>query len=211
MIQQAFNGMITLLLAKFLLNDVPHAVSVTGNDVRTSMYRWEMHWQELVDKIKAKTGCNIEEMFLRGSLPAAKYKLLGAKPAEVKQLLSWYYALATLGPSSPLYDNAVDRAFSSARHIWGVAKPRAVSFFKEEIEEEPHREPALTIRQIDTLLNKAVVSRERTDKVEFIDAYVHETHEAGMAITLGWPAGFMNEASEAVLLILGELLEGEPE
>jgi len=34
MIQPLFDGMITVLLAKFMLNDVPHAAGITGNPNR---------------------------------------------------------------------------------------------------------------------------------------------------------------------------------
>lgn len=87
MIQTVFNSMITIMLAKFMLNDVPHAFRFVEADSPSWMPR---AWEELVLNMKAH-GVDLDA---RMSEATTEDQLGTNDVSKYKMLLSGYYLIA---------------------------------------------------------------------------------------------------------------------
>lgn len=214
MLVQFGNAMIAMMLAKFMLNDAPHIAGLLPglNDV------WSRYWRELADFTRQKLGYDIirdfswEEEYVRTGIQPRE-SLEDYEPYEswatitelnaVKRLLSQYYVIARYGLQHELYDKAVMSAYTFTSTRW---KRQLKSKVLADLAESDVRELVEDIMAtLNTLLKEAERTSARSDKLIFVDAFMHEIHEYGIMITLGWPYLVSSPAAGGVVSALGAL------
>jgi len=215
MIHGFFDGMLTLMLAKFMLNDVPHAAGFYREPIR-----WRRYWEELVLFVKKKDGedinelFNLEEEYIRtGVQPQksveyySKYESWATLEElnKVKKIISEYYFIAEYGPSAINYEEVVNNLFGMLSKTWTEVSLKRKGEYGR-VKSISMGDPLVTITDsLNNSLKTALHSGLRMDRVFFIDAFMYNTHEHGMMITLDWPIFDYSPAPNALYMALEAL------
>ncbi len=164
MIQEVSNALVTMMLAKFLLNDVPHALGLTGSALRDA-------WSEVKELLREpEASMQMEEAL---ELGVREKSITPENLRKYKDLLSGYFLIAKERGS----DEVVENTYRLAVEVW----KRYLKFLAlkpQELDEAG--------MEVSRALEMSYLSRTRLDKVVFIDAIFYYAHEGYHVIELAY-------------------------
>ena len=183
MVQEALNGIITLMLAKFMLNDVPHALGISGTS--------EPGWNGLLAYAELKN-IPLEAAYLAEHTTLPKQTL-----DNVKLAFGGYYLIAigkaddrTVSRVYHLLKTELDsmiNEFIQQRDVDNLDIDTLVSILQDEAHTSKESQETLRIMTFALDVRRVWFGKaypDRQDKVFAIDALFHMMHERGRYIMM---------------------------
>ena len=183
MTQQALNGMLTIMLAKFLLNDVPHAMGMYGTRLS-----WIVDaWRTLCDDA-LPYGLNINERMSKAIIDD------NIDPASIKtykMLLGGFYSMFKGTASDEMVNdmyctlkNGIKWGKNYISRTEGMSFDNALKFYRREYGVPEEREPLLLSEDMGYLgvlegiayVDRLYINGTRLDKVVAIDSTMYVVH-----------------------------------
>jgi len=206
MIPQVLNGMIAIMLVKFMLNDVPHALGMSISPKQGNSS--EPGWEELLEYAESR-GVPLKAMYWEDSAVLSEDTLY-----NVRLAFGGYYLIAT----NRAPDRTVDRVYNYLKTeldkmIGEFSLGEDLDTYIEQLQYEARTilESREMLRVVTTALNLrrvwfSKVLPARLDKVLAIDATFHMMHERGKYIMMFFALheGPLDYALEATLEALAK-------
>ena len=182
-VQAAFNGMIAMMLAKFMSNDMPHTLGITSNE-----YPWvSLAWQELCAYSNAHS-VNLQAAYNR--FIAVQHKLgveypyldtedvlqylppRSKRATDTRVLLSGYWLIAN-GEAS---DKVVDDVHFLLKYYEHGSRLAYEKIMSETYEDYAGEVADMAILDFLPVRNAIREATARTEKVLATDSFMHYTH-----------------------------------
>ena len=165
MIQQVGNALLTMMFAKFMLNDVPHAIGLE-NESWVDRGLSELHLS-LRGAVPPSDMPYIDEYFNSG-------KLKPIVESTLKKYIVGYYLIATSRHDS----TTVDKTYRAIKSIWRVFKVWiSTGKLEREVEKEDAEFMRGDIEEAISDIDKGILLTDAGgSKAEFIDMFASTEH-----------------------------------
>ena len=193
MIQQALNGMVTLMLAKFMLNDVPHAAGLFtnlqlqyGSKVKPWMLEWISPGQYACDPANMPSFSLLMNHYLNRQDWEYDYRYsLRTVPSVVRLLRDYVEMASSVKPTDPcigsLFYRTQKAAMVAGSRLWRIIKEEEKLAKPEEVEwRRVILKRLQDIYMPGGIAVPATVSR--LDKITYIEKYMNLHHTNGLIL-----------------------------